>query len=97
MTFRNFINSGIRHSAITFAPVRWPYAAMFRKLTFQNCQTAECQCKCHREHSGTVEKSAVASLCPLKFKKKMAGPPVYEDGLFELSIDPLLEFAGQYL
>jgi hypothetical protein len=25
---------------------------------------------------------------PLKFKKKMARPPVYEDGLIELSIDP---------
>ncbi len=29
-------------------------------------------------------------------KRKMARPPVYEDKLFELSIDPL-EFARQYL
>jgi hypothetical protein len=25
---------------------------------------------------------------PLKFKKKIAGPPVHDDGLFEPSIDP---------
>jgi hypothetical protein len=57
MTYRNFINSGIRHSAIGFDPVRWPYAVMFRKLTFRNLQTAESQCKCHREHSGLLKRS----------------------------------------
>jgi hypothetical protein len=26
----------------------------------------------------------------------MAGPPVYQDGLFEPNLDPSSEFAGQY-
>jgi hypothetical protein len=51
MTYWSFINSRIRLYAVALCHVRWPYAAMFRKLTFWNWHTAENQCKSHREYS----------------------------------------------
>jgi hypothetical protein len=36
-------------------PIRWPYATIFRKLTFRNWQIAESQCKCQREYAGLLK------------------------------------------
>jgi hypothetical protein len=50
--FNKFCNMTIRCHLF---PVRWPYAAVFKKVDFPELETAENQCKCHREHDGQLQ------------------------------------------
>jgi hypothetical protein len=57
MTYQNFIDFCNMTVRCCLCPIRWPYAAMFRKLTFWNQQIVESQCKCYREYSGLLKKA----------------------------------------
>jgi hypothetical protein len=54
---------------------------MFRKLTFRNWQTAESQCKCHRENSGPLK---IAPLCYFDQTKSIKFALAAENGFILL-------------
>jgi hypothetical protein len=61
MTYRNFIISRIRQSTAAPLPCKMALCSKFKKLTYRNWQTAERQCKYHREYRRLVKRALYCS------------------------------------